>query len=57
MCACPPLTGAELAFTRYTEPDANLKRLLAHMKLSLPTQPAPKIRIPPTEQAPAAMPL
>jgi hypothetical protein len=39
------------------QPDAGLKLLLAHMKLSLPTQPPPKNRIPRTEQAPAAMPL
>ena len=53
----PTTDGRELVLTRYTEPDADLRLLLAHMKLSLPGQPPPKIRIPRTEQAPAAMPL
>jgi len=42
----PTTDARELVLTRYTEPDADLRLLLAHMKLRLPQQPRtpPKIR-------------
>lgn len=48
--------GRDLVLTRHTEPDADLRLLLAHMKLNLPAQPPPKIRIHRTEPTLAAMP-
>ena len=39
----PTTDGRELMLTRYTEPDADQRLLLAHMKLQLPKQPPPKI--------------
>jgi hypothetical protein len=42
----PTTDARELVLTRYTEPDADLRLLLAHMKLRLPQQPPPKIRAP-----------
>lgn len=53
----PTTDGRELVLTRHTEPDADLRLLLAHMKLSLPAQPLPKIRIPRTEPTLSAMPV
>lgn len=52
----PTTAGRDLVLTRHTEPDADLRLLLAHMKLNLPAQPLPKIRIPCTEPTLAAMP-
>ncbi len=45
----PTSDGRELVLTRHTEPDADLRLLLAHMKLNLPAQPPPKLHIPGTE--------
>jgi hypothetical protein len=42
----PTTDGRELVLTRYTEPDTDLRLLLAHMKLHLPEQPPPRIRAP-----------
>jgi transposase len=42
----PTTDGRELILTRHTEPDADLRLLLAHMKLGLPAQPSPKLRLP-----------
>lgn len=42
----PTTDGRELVLTRYTEPDADQRLLLAHLKLSLPKQPPPKIASP-----------
>lgn len=53
----PTTDGRELVLTRHTEPDADLRLLLAHMKLSLPAQPPPKIRIPRTDPSLAALPV
>lgn len=53
----PTTDGRELVLTRHTEPDAELRLLLAHMKLNLPAQPPPKIRIPRTEPSLAALPV
>ena len=53
----PTTDGRELVLTRHTEPDADLRLLLAHMKLNLPAQPPPKIRIPRTEPTLAALPV
>ncbi len=39
----PTTDGRELMLTRYTEPDADQRLLLAHMKLQLPKQPPPQI--------------
>ena len=39
----PTTDGRELMLTRYTEPNADQRLLLAHMKLQLPKQPPPKI--------------
>jgi hypothetical protein len=39
----PTTDGRELVLTRHTEPDADLRLLLAQMKLDLPAQPPPKI--------------
>ena len=36
----------ELVLTRYTELNADLRLLLARMKIRLPQQPPPKIRVP-----------
>ncbi|MBL0122015.1 MAG: hypothetical protein IPP88_04565 [Betaproteobacteria bacterium] len=35
----PTTAGRDLVLTRHTEPDADLRLLLAHMKLNLPAQP------------------
>ena len=53
----PTTDARELVLTRHTEPDADLRLLLAQMKLSLPAQPPPKIRTPHAEPILAAMPL
>ena len=53
----PTTDARELVLTRHTEPDADLRLLLAHMKLELPAQPPPKIRIPSTKPTAAALPL
>ena len=53
----PTTDGRELVLTRHTEPDADLRRLLAHMKLNLPAQPPPRIRISRTPSIAAALPL
>ena len=53
----PTTDGRELVLTRHTEPDADLRLLLAHMKLNLPAQPPPRIRIPRTPSIAAALPL
>ena len=39
----PTTDGRELVLTRYTEPDPELRLLLAKLRLDLPTQPPPKI--------------
>jgi hypothetical protein len=39
----PTTDGRELALTRYTQPEAELRPLLDRLKLSLPPQPPPKI--------------
>jgi transposase len=39
----PTTDGRELALTRYTQPEAELKLLLERLKLHLPPQPPPKI--------------
>ena len=46
----PTTDGRELVLTRHTEPDADLRLLLAHMKLDLPAQPPPKIVASPAAQ-------
>ena len=51
----PTDDGRELVLTRHTEPDADLRLLLAHMKLRLPQQPPPKIRVPQRDIAPASL--
>ena len=40
----PTSDGRELILSRYTQPEAEQKLLLAKLKLSLPEQPPPKIR-------------
>ncbi|HYW62261.1 MAG TPA: IS1634 family transposase [Bradyrhizobium sp.] len=39
----PTTDGRELVLTRYTEPEPELRLLLAKLRLDLPTQPPPKI--------------
>jgi hypothetical protein len=39
----PTSDGRELALTRYTQPEPDLKLLLERPKLALPPQPPPKI--------------
>ena len=39
----PTSDGRELALTRYTQPEPDLKLLLDRLKLVLPDQPPPKI--------------
>lgn len=39
----PTSDGRELALTRYTQPEPDLKLLLERLKLTLPAQPPPKI--------------
>jgi transposase len=39
----PTTDGRELALTRYTQPEAELRLLLDHLKLTLPPQPPPRI--------------
>jgi transposase len=53
----PTTDGRDLVLTRYTEPDADLRLLLAHMKLRLPQQPPPKIRTTHRDIAMAALPV
>jgi len=53
----PTTDARELVLTRHTEPDADLRLLLAHMKLDLPAQPTPKIRLPRTQPTAAALPV
>jgi len=44
---CVPTTdGRELLLVRHTEPGADVELLLAHLALTLPPQPPPKIRYP-----------
>ena len=52
----PTTDGRELVLTRYTEPDADQRLLLAHLKLSLPQQPPPRI-IPTRPATAASMPM
>jgi transposase len=53
----PTTDDRELVLTRYTQPEKDLQLLLMRMKLTLPNQPPPKIRVPHTENSAAAMPL
>jgi hypothetical protein len=46
----PVLDGRELLLTRHTEPSGDVALLLAHLNLTLPPQPPPKIRYPAEEQ-------
>lgn len=39
----PTTDARELSLTRYTQPEPELKLLLERLKLTLPTQPPPKI--------------
>ena len=39
----PTTDGRELSFTRYTQPEPELKLLLDKLKLTLPAQSPPKI--------------
>ena len=41
----PTIDGRQLLLTRYTEPERELKLLLAKLKLVLPGQPPPKITV------------
>ncbi|MGH7049787.1 MAG: hypothetical protein ACREE5_03985, partial [Acetobacteraceae bacterium] len=41
--AIPTTDGREIKLTRYSEPSAELRLLLAKLKLQLPDQPSPKI--------------
>jgi transposase len=50
----PTSDGRELALTRYTQPEAELKLLLERLRLTLPAQPPPKIT---AAQAAAATPV
>jgi len=50
----PTTDGRELLLTRYTEPEPDLKLLLAKLKLDLPAQPPPRIT---ASQLPPAAPL
>jgi hypothetical protein len=50
----PTNDGRELTLTRYTQPEPELKLLLARLKLMLPPQPPPKIT---ATQASAATPV
>lgn len=44
---CVPTTdGRELPLVRHTEPSTDVSLLLAHLDLTLPPQPPPKIRYP-----------
>ena len=51
----PTIDGRELVLTRHTEPDADLRLPLAHMKLNLPAQPPPRMRIPSKPSIAAAL--
>ena len=53
----PTTDDRELVLTRYTEPEKDLQLLLMQMKLTLPSQPPPTIRVPHTEKSAAAIPL
>jgi len=53
----PTTDERELILTRHTEPDAQLRLLLAHMRLALPAQPPPKIRVPQRDSARARLPV
>jgi len=53
----PTTDGRELVLTRHTEPEADLRLLIAQMKLELPAQPPPKIRTAHTQPNTAALPL
>jgi transposase len=53
----PTTDGRELVLTRHTEPDADLRLLLAQMKLDLPAQPPPKIATPRSESTLPALPV
>ncbi len=48
----PTTDGRELVFTRYTEPEAELRLLLQKLKLELPAQPPPKITPAPASSTP-----
>ena len=48
----PTTDGRELQLTRTTQPEPDLKLLLAKLKLGLPAQPPPKITLPPSGAAP-----
>jgi hypothetical protein len=50
----PTSDGRELALTRYTQPEPELKLLLERLKLALPAQPPPRITV---AQAAAATPV
>ena len=53
----PTTDGRELVLTRHTEPEADLRLLLAQMKLELPAQPPPKIQTTSPELAATTFPL
>jgi transposase len=49
----PTTDGRELALTRYTQPEAELRLLLNRMQLTLPPQPPPKITVAQIAAAPS----
>jgi transposase len=51
----PTTDDRELVLTRYTEPEKDLQLLLMQMKLTLPSQPPPKLRVAHTENSATAM--
>ncbi len=53
----PTTDDRELVLTRYTEPEKELQLLLTRMKLMLPNQPPPKIRVSHADKPAAASPL
>jgi transposase len=53
----PTTDGRELVLTRYSEPEKDLQLLLMRMKLVLPNQPPPKIRVAHANKPAAAPPL
>jgi transposase len=48
----PTTDGRELQLTRTTQPEPDLKLLLAKLKLELPAQPPPRITVPPIRTPP-----
>lgn len=53
----PTTDQRELVLSRYTEPERDLALLLLRMKLTLPAQPPPKIRIPTPQTRADALPV